>query len=282
MSEGDIITFHGPLRVNDLRETVIPVWEDAKPQSIRIDSTSVIPKLYIRGQIVDVIAVATPPIPEPLPTTEEDDFQTLINTLFLNHGERKGQSLGEILRKPPKYEALQPDQPPYLACLEDVDEDWVMVLDFSLYAQRFANVLSADAFRNIRPDEVVGESFKGRAYEAWLLMRTYFEEGNMPSRGDFLTTTYLGTVHPIRRNRSFCVTLGGNMGLVPVGAEPGDRIAILEGVGGVVILRKSMEAEGAWVLIGDAFIEGISLLVGNAREHAMEWGLFDFQELMIV
>jgi hypothetical protein len=180
----------------------------------------------------------------------------------------------------PKYEALQPDQQPYLAYLEDNDEDWIVVLDFSWFAQRFANVLTADAFRNIRPDEEGEESFKGRAYEALLAMHAYFAEDYMPSHDDLLTTTYLGTVDSIRRNRSFCITLTGNMGLVPVGTKPGDRIAILEGVGGVVALRRSTEVEGAWVLIGDAFIEGLSRLID--QEDAVERGILEFEELVLV
>jgi hypothetical protein len=283
MREGDLFTFHGRLRINQLRETVIPLWGDAKPQPIRIDSTSVVPELHIRGQIRDIVVVSTPPIPPPHPSGEEGDFpafQILVNNLFLKHGELKGQSFGEVLRMTPKYEALQPDQPPYLAYLEDVDEDWVVVLGFSWFAQRFANILTADAFRNIRPDEEGEESFKGRAYEALLAMHAYFEEDYMPSHDDLLTTTYLGTVDSIRRNRSFCITLTGNMGLVPVGTESGDRIAILEGVGGVVALRKSTEVEGAWVLIGDAFIEGLSRLIG--QEHAVECGILEFEELVLV
>jgi hypothetical protein len=70
------------------------------------------------------------------------------------------------------------------------------------------------------------------------------------------------------------------MGLVPVGTESGDRIAILEGVGGVVALRRSTEVEGAWVLIGDAFIEGLSRLID--QEHAVECGILEFEELVLV
>ena len=283
MREGDLFTFHGHLRINQFRETVIPLWRDAKPQPIRIDSTSVVPELHIRGQIRDIVLVSTPPIPPPRPSGEEGDFpafQILVNSLFLKHGELKGHTFGEVLRMTPKYEALQPDQQPYLAYLEDNDEDWIVVLDFSWFAQRFANVLTADAFRNIRPDEEGEESFKGRAYEALLAMHAYFAEDYMPSHDDLLTTTYLGIVDSIRRNRSFCITLTGNMGLVPVGTESGDRIAILEGVGGVVTLRKSTEVEGAWVLIGDAFIEGLSRLID--QEDAVECGILKFEELVLV
>ncbi|KAH6695655.1 heterokaryon incompatibility protein-domain-containing protein [Plectosphaerella plurivora] len=57
--------------------------------------------------------------------------------------------------------------------------------------------------------------------------------------------------------RKFCRTTGGRLGQVRKDARKGDVVCVITGAEVPFILRKSEVQEGAWVLIGDAYISGV-------------------------
>ena len=88
----------------------------------------------------------------------------------------------------------------------------------------------------------------------------------------------------VTRNRKFCITELGRMGLVPASTEVGDRVVVLFGMQTPAILRKlapvSVDARPAcYQLLGESFVQG--LMDGEAI-RAMEMGNFHAEDLVIV
>ena len=88
----------------------------------------------------------------------------------------------------------------------------------------------------------------------------------------------------VTRNRKFCITELGRMGLVPASTETGDRIVVLFGMQTPVVLRTlapvSVDAHPAcYQLLGESFVHG--LMDGEAI-RAMEKGDLHADDLVIV
>ena len=87
----------------------------------------------------------------------------------------------------------------------------------------------------------------------------------------------------VTRNRKFCITELGRMGLVPASTEVGDRVVVLFGMQTPAILRKlapvSVDARPAcYQLLGENFVQG--LMDGEAI-RAIEMGNFQAEDLII-
>ena len=88
----------------------------------------------------------------------------------------------------------------------------------------------------------------------------------------------------VTRNRKFCITELGRMGVVPASTETGDRIVVLFGMQTPVVLRTlapvSVDARPAcYQLLGESFVHG--LMDGEAI-RAMEMGDLHADDLVIV
>jgi hypothetical protein len=85
--------------------------------------------------------------------------------------------------------------------------------------------------------------------------------GNTPGE---LLEPFPGQLLQTLQGRKFCRTSNGYVGLVPAYTRPGDQVAVVAGSEVPFIVRHSLEREGAFILLGEAYIHGI--MQGEVRE----------------